>query len=85
MRTLLLTLAALSLSVSGAAQASDNAGTDAGAERTVRIQQVEMKGKPPFKRDVEVLEISDAAAIEESTQAQKSRSPKGRPPLARFR
>lgn len=83
MRTLLLTLATLTFAAG--VQASESAKSDAEATSTVRVHSVDMKGKPPFKRDVEVLEVSDAAALEESAPAKTSRAPKGRPPMSRFR
>ncbi len=84
MRTILLSVAALSLSAS--VVASDPSTAERAEQpQTVRVHSVDMKGKPPFKRSSEVLSVQDAAALEESQEAGRNTAPKGRPPFNRNR
>lgn len=87
MPKLLLTITAASLATLGlatTAQANEQNSQNIEEHQTVRIQHVDMRGKPPFKRSTEVLKVSDAAALEVAEE-RTEKSLKGRPPFARQR
>ncbi len=87
MRKLLLVAVTTGLTTAGLtalAQANAPAGQDAAKTETVRVQRVDMRGKPPFKRRTEVLSAADAAALEAAT-GRAGKAPAGRPPYTRQR
>lgn len=82
MRTILVILASAVLAAT--AQASGQAGDyTATTPETVRVWTVDTRGKPPYKRRVEELPVTDLAAKETGETGDSDTPVKGRPPYQR--
>ena len=62
--------------------------TDISADNTVKVVEIDFKGKPPFKRTVSRLPVADVAALEAAADAEPrtrvvSTDFKGKPPFRR--
>jgi len=59
-------IAVVALPLGGAAVAADRSEAE-----SVTVHSVDMRGKPPFRRSVETLSVTEAARLERSAPAQR--------------